>query len=371
MRDETIDNVVQSYARSTYGSKLPSNAQGKIISQRWSYINKAIQAFGGNTMSTRFWTSSYSNSNYYAVYSGQGDLYSASSSVTYPVRLVYPYFNSIKMSKNTLELYLARTYTLTASLMDDNSPVSGSVNWSSDNPSVVSVDNNGVLTGVSVGTANITASLDGITATCVVSVVEPPIAEAVDLGLSVKWASFNVGASKPEEPGFYYAWGETEYKTVYSLSNYKWSNGSNDALIKYCSGSSFGYEGFTDTLTELASEDDVAYVKWGGSWRIPTEEEINELKNNCTWTWKSQNGVIGFLVTSNKEGYTDRSIFLPASGYFNGSDHFGGGEYASFWSSTLRTDYPCSVWRIEITNSRIDVDDANRFYGFSVRPVCP
>ncbi|MBO7112331.1 MAG: hypothetical protein J6V75_00065, partial [Bacteroidaceae bacterium] len=128
----------------------------------------------------------------------------------------------------------------------------------------------------------------------------------VDLGLSVKWATCNVGASKPEEYGDYYAWGETEPKTTYDWSTYKWCKGSSATMTKYCNNSSYGNNGFTDTKTTLDPEDDVAHVKWGGNWRMPTISEFEDLINNCTWTWTTQNGVNGYKVTSKKSGYTDR-----------------------------------------------------------------
>lgn len=125
--------------------------------------------------------------------------------------------------------------------------------------------------------------------------------EAVDLGLSVKWATCNVGADSPEEYGDYYAWGETEVKSEYSWETYKWSNDSADSFTKYCQA---------DNKIILDSEDDVAHVKWGGNWRMPTMDEVNELCDKCTWEWTTVNGVAGQLVT----GPNGNSIFLPAAG---------------------------------------------------------
>ena len=135
--------------------------------------------------------------------------------------------------------------------------------------------------------------------------------KAVDLGLSVKWATCNVGANSPEEYGGYYAWGETEEKDYYDWSTYKYCNGSENSMTKYCTDSSYGT---VDNKTVLEPEDDVAHVKWGDSWRMPTIKEINELlnTNNCSWTWTTQNGVNGYVVTSKANGNT---IFLPAAGY--------------------------------------------------------
>ena len=192
----------------------------------------------------------------------------------------------------------------------------------------------------------------------------------VDLGLSVKWATCNVGAIKPYEYGDYFAWGETEPKTDYSWSTYKWCNGSYNTLTKYCSYSEYGNEGFTDTKTTLDMEDDVAHVKWGGSWRMPTNDEQNELRLNCTWTWTTLNGVNGYLVTSNKTGYTDRSIFLPAAGYRGDSDLYNVGDYGYYWSSSLYAGNPNLAWSISFPSGSVYTVGSHR-YGHSVRPVCP
>lgn len=136
--------------------------------------------------------------------------------------------------------------------------------------------------------------------------------EYVDLGLSVKWATFNVGALSPEELGDSFAWGETVPKESYTSNNYKW--GSYNKYSKYCPAEKPGYwggEGEPDNKTILDLEDDAAHVQWGDKWRIPTKDEMQELIDNCTWSWTTKNGIDGYLVTSNISGYTENSIFLP------------------------------------------------------------
>ena len=140
----------------------------------------------------------------------------------------------------------------------------------------------------------------------------------VDLGLSVKWATCNVGASSPEDYGSYYAWGETSVKSSYTDEN--------------CStcGESIGDIGGTSC--------DVAHVKWGGSWRMPTEAEFEELINRCTWTWTTQGGMAGYKVT----GPSGKSIFLPAAGYRHGTSLLDAGSDVYYWGSTplsSSTDY--------------------------------
>lgn len=195
----------------------------------------------------------------------------------------------------------------------------------------------------------------------------------IDLGLSVKWATFNVGATKPEEYGNYYAWGETEPKDNYSWSAYKWCDGSSRTLTKYNINSRYG---IVDNKTALDPEDDVAHVKWGGRWRMPTNEEQEELIDNCTWTWYRSgntefNGVAGYKVTSKIDGYTDRFIFLPAAGWREETFLRGGSYGGVYWSGSLYTDLPNEVRSIGFDSDILGPGYYYRFYGQSVRPVCP
>ncbi len=206
--------------------------------------------------------------------------------------------------------------------------------------------------------------------------------EYVDLGLSVKWATCNVGACRPDDYGDYYAWGETEPKTNYRWSTYKWCNGLSNTLTKYCYESSDGNNGFTDTKTTLDLEDDVAHVQWGGSWRMPTHAELVDLVIECTWKWYGSGntefyGVAGYKVASNIEGYKDRFIFLPAAGYRGDArGHHGTllnrvGSYGYYWSGSLGTDDPDDAWGLLFHSDRVSWNDDDRLYGFSVRPVLP
>ena len=192
--------------------------------------------------------------------------------------------------------------------------------------------------------------------------------EYVDLGLSVKWATCNVGATKPEEYGDYFAWGETQPKDYYDWSTYKWCNGSYNPPTKY--NTSYSSYGTVDNKTQLELSDDAARANWGGSWRMPTDAELSELRDNCTWTWTTQNGVYGYKVTSKKSGYTNKSIFLPAAGYRSDSSLSKAGSTGYYWSSSLYTDYPYDAWGVIFYSGRVFRDYSNRVYGFSVRPVC-
>ena len=185
--------------------------------------------------------------------------------------------------------------------------------------------------------------------------------EYVDLGLSVKWATCNVGASKPEEAGCHYAWGELEEKDNYIVENYKFYDSDDYYRInKYNSNSLDGKDGFTDDKMILDPEDDVAHEKWGGKWRMPTAEEWEELKNNTTSTWTTQNDVYGRLFTSEN----GNSIFLPATHTFLYGQYWGGG----YWSSSLFWHPDCGN-RLSFGSGAVGTGGEPRYAGLSVRPV--
>ncbi|MBO4475673.1 MAG: hypothetical protein J5737_03005, partial [Bacteroidales bacterium] len=188
--------------------------------------------------------------------------------------------------------------------------------------------------------------------------------EYVDLGLSVKWATCNVGATKPEEYGDYFAWGETVPKSDYNWSTYKWANGDPNKLTKYCTYSPhWDSSEPIDNKTVLDPEDDAATVNWGGSWRMPTFDEWIELQFNCTWTWTTQNGVKGRLVT----GSNGNSIFLPAAGIWLGNNHTME-SYGYYWSANTTGGYYGGF--VKFNSAEINTSNTNRSQGQSVRPVC-
>ncbi len=193
----------------------------------------------------------------------------------------------------------------------------------------------------------------------------------VDLGLpsGTKWATCNVGANKPEDYGNYYAWGETTTKTTYDNDKCRYMDYYNyeSNLTKYCSNSRFGYNGFTDNLTTLQSSDDAATVNWGSAWCMPTREEFEELKNNCTVTRTTQNGINGCLFT----GPNGNSIFLPAAGSRYDSDLGGAGYSGKYWSSSLSTNHNSEAisFYFYSDSDYCHVDIYSRGCGFTVRPV--
>ena len=171
--------------------------------------------------------------------------------------------------------------------------------------------------------------------------------EWVDLGLpsGLKWATCNVGASNPGDYGNYYAWGETSTKSSYDSSN--------------CST-------WNQYIGDIAGTSrDAARMNWGGSWRMPRASEINELLNNCTWTWTTQNGNNGYKVT----GPNGNSIFLPAAGSRDGTSSGLVGSFSFYWSSTPNESDTQSASYLYFGRGCLDRFSTYRYYGQSVRPV--
>lgn len=190
----------------------------------------------------------------------------------------------------------------------------------------------------------------------------------VDLGLQsgTLWATCNVGAATPEDYGDYFAWGETEPKTTYSLSNYKHSHGGYNELTKYCHISDYGYNGFVDNLTSLQSADDAATAKLGSGWHIPTKEQWQELYLGTDHTWTTRNGVKGRLFTSS---YNGNSIFLPAAGYRKDDGAEDAGQLGRYWSNLLYNGGPYDAWAMIFDSDGCITGRANRQFGRSIRAV--
>ena len=195
--------------------------------------------------------------------------------------------------------------------------------------------------------------------------------EYIDLGLSVKWAAYNVGATTPEESGGYFAWGEIEEKSSYNWNTYKYCFGTGFNLTKYCFDSEYGKDGFTDTKTTLDPQDDAATMNWGGNWRMPTAKEAQELYDYCKWTWTTQNGIPGYKVM----GINGNSIFLPAVGSMGWDKFYDLGEEGVFWTSSLSgPDFVYSNSPVFLRLIEKDIAFnivTQRCWGFSVRAVCP
>ena len=190
--------------------------------------------------------------------------------------------------------------------------------------------------------------------------------DSVDLGLDVKWATMNVGATKPEEYGDYFSWGETEPKEEYLWTLYKYYD-DDGKLTKYCVPSRMYVTNYgkNDGKTVLEPIDDAATANWGEAWRMPTKEEMTKLIEVGDWTWTTLNGVFGYEV----KGSNNNSIFLPAAGYYNGPSLSWKGSRAHYWTSSLNTEAP-SAYSLMVSELIYEQSSQAREHGFSVRPVC-
>ncbi|MBO7437543.1 MAG: Ig-like domain-containing protein [Bacteroidaceae bacterium] len=264
------------------------------------------------------------------------------------------------ISETKYELGIGNTLALNVQGdLDGNAiSLSGTAVWSSSDDSVATVVD-GVVKAVGAGVATITASYNGQEVYCSITVFDQYDVETeyVDLGLSVNWATFNLGANKPEMKGEYFAWGETSPKSVYTQDTYKFNS---DSLRKYGD----------DGKYILDSEDDAAQVLWGGSWRMPTADEFQELIDNCSWTLTELDGVNGYLVTSKITGYSDKSIFLPITGSIRGNTEYNDEGY--YWASTMNPDDETSIADyLYLDNQSYSVWRYYRYQGRTIRPVSP
>lgn len=204
--------------------------------------------------------------------------------------------------------------------------------------------------------------------------------EAIDLGLSVKWANMNVGATSPEDYGDYFAWGETEPKSDYSWEMYKWSTDLDNitipkydtSIVSVVDSIVVGDTIYRDSIVIdsnivfLKPEVDAAHVNWGGTWRMPTNAELDELKDSCTWTWTNQNEVKGYKVT----GKNGNFIFLPVAGLrYDKSLNFVG-LYGRYWSSSPYENLSNYAYNLYFYSNYIHGGYNNRSLGHSIRPVC-
>ena len=291
---------------------------------------------------------------------------------------------AITLNKTETSIVVGASETLTATISPSNA-TNKTLTWTSSNTGVATVTSSGVVTAVAAGTATITATAtDGsaVAATCTVTVSAPATTGTTNghdwvqlWSGGLKWATCNVGATNPQDYGNYYAWGETTTKSAYTWATYTYCEDAQNNLTKYCTKDTYGT---VDNKSVLELSDDAAYVNWGGSWRMPTKEEQNNLKNNCTWTWTddyNSTGVKGYIVTGNTTGYTDNSIFLPASGFMgtdNGDTLLQAGQWCYGWSSSISTaSQPFNASGFACWSGKVSVSQLNRRYGMPVRAVLP
>ena len=287
----------------------------------------------------------------------------------------------ITLNQTYISLNEGQTADLSVGTITPSNAYDKSVRWASSNKKIATVDENGKVTAISIGTATINAIANGgsgvVAAHCRVLVrnLGPIPSGAVDLGLNVYWASCNLGMSRfvssPETYGPSFAWGETDTKSSYTWSTYKFGTSADGPFSKYNTDSSYGP---VDTLTVLETGpngDDVASKKLGGKWRIPTINDWNELRSMCTITLTDNHngtGVAGIIVTSMVDGYKDNSIFLPAAGYRATSLNKAGSN-GYYWSSSLYST-SCNAWYIYFNPDNVfGIYGTSRYFGFPIRPV--
>ena len=316
----------------------PSDAEGYTL--QWESSDEAVASVSDDGEVT-------------AVSAGTADITVSSGeiSATCAVTVKEPVISveSVSLDVQQLELNIGETYTLQATVLPENATNKG-IKWSSDDSEIATVDESGLVTAVSLGETVITVITDdgSKTASCMLTVSQKINGhEYVDLGLSVKWATCNVGAEKPSDYGDYYAWGEIETKDDYSPE----TSSTTGKEISDFSGN---------------PEYDVAAAKWGGTWRMPTADEFTELINNCTMESAEQDGVLGVKVT----GPNGNSIFLPLGGswvrFLEPTPDFAG----YYWSSSPYGDNleRATYLFVQDFGSSITFFN-NRHIGLNVRPV--
>ena len=194
------------------------------------------------------------------------------------------------------------------------------------------------------------------------------VGEPVDLGLSVKWADINIGASYALDYGLYFAWAETEEKDGSILANYKYADTEPSArlrfgLTKYNSNPDYGT---VDGKTVLEPMDDAASALWGEEWRIPTLDEFTELLEHCDWTWTSKNGINGYEVRSQVNGNT---IFLPSGGGQVDNQLTNLGVLGIYWTSSLYEEHELYARICQFSEERILLGNGPRYDCFNIRAV--
>ena len=298
---------------------------------------------------------------------------------------------SVTITPSSLALVEEESRQLVAKVLPETAE-ERTIAWSSSDPTVASVSETGVVVGIKEGPATITASCGGKSGTCAVTVFGSGIVN-LDLPSGLKWASCNLGASKPEEYGNYYAWGEviTYYAdghnqdnpcntwrsrtsppiTGYNWTSYRWCNGTEFTLTKYCTKSSYGN---VDDIVVLQrgektgeTVDDVARARLGDKWHMPTEANFAELVDFTDNSWTTYNGVSGWKFTSKTN--SANWIFLPAAGERHNTGIYDAGSVGYYWSSSLNPGFPSRAYTQAFSQDANQMRSYDRHYGLSVRPV--
>ncbi|MBR5700703.1 MAG: Ig domain-containing protein [Bacteroidales bacterium] len=297
---------------------------------------------------------------------------------------------SVSVSPATLKLWEGETATLTVKVEPLNA-TNKTVTWSNSDASVASVDQSGKVTALKEGETTLKAECGTKSGSCKVTVKKRTMVDfaAVDLGLpsGLKWATCNLGADNPEVRGNFYAWGETSAKSTYSLSNYKfWTSGTTESDYKFSKYVTQSKYGNVDNLQVLQrgektgeTVDDAARVVLGGTWRMPTKEEFEELFNedNCNLEWTLFNDVRGIKLSGKKAGYTNKWIFLPVTGFQFSSEGLVSEAHGYYWTSTLHyySNFMAMNLKFYPDLESLELEYVSpssyesRWYGLVIRPV--
>lgn len=303
--------------------------------------------------------------------------------------------NGITLDQTSLSLNtgMKKTAQLTATISPDNAS-NKNVTWTSDDEAVATVSQTGLVTAIGGGTCTVTCTaqdVSGVTATCEVTVlndksgiIDGHAYVDLDLPSGTLWATCNVGATNPEDYGYYFAWAETNPKTTYAWDTYKyfqatfsesispWASSWKDMMTKYCNynyGTAYFDYPYRDNKYTLDTSDDAAYVQWGENWRMPSYSQCLELFDNDGYTtieWTTQGGVNGYIITSISNGNT---IFLPAGGRRSGDSLEEAGDVCYYWSCSLNVDEQAYNIQSSATQYYLYMNYYKRYYGNSVRPV--
>lgn len=257
---------------------------------------------------------------------------------------------SLKLDRTTVSIKAGQGVDLLLTITPVN-PTDTRVFWSSSDRGVASVDQKGRVIGYREGEATVTVECGGKKASCIVTVIDRH--EAVDMGVSVKWSACNLGATSRTGSGYFIAWGELGEKQSYTEENYRFRESEK-----------YNKPGHVFTLERA---DDAASNEWGGKWRIPTRSEWSELMENCDYSWTTEDGVPGVLLTSKINGNT---LFLPASGMKSGTVKKKSGEWGCYWMSNTKGWQPYEPYAVVVQRTGWgDLGGHGSYVGFMVRPV--
>jgi len=358
--DVDAGSAVLSGSVSTTAKDLSGITAGVVFSTSASLSGgKELRAavFGvGNSFSVKASDLSAATTYYFAAFVSSGGSYFYGETKSFTTSSIP--VSAVTLDRETLTLPLSAgsvRLQATVSPADATAPV---LVWNSSAPSVATVSD-GLVTPVGAGKATVSVTAGDFSASCDVSVYD---FHAVDLGLGVKWADTNLGAFTEDDPGDFFAWGETAPKVGYSWSSYKWGTSGSGPFERYNTSSAYGR---VDGRTVLLPEDDAATACWGAEWRMPDFDEMEQLRKSCTWVWDA--GRKGYTVT----GANGNSIFLPAAGYRIGGSYYGNGSMGRYWTSSLREKSPDSAFILSFDDKRANWESENRLCGLSIRPVRP